>query len=400
MEKSIRGDNLFRINSTKGENSKKYLKGKFFSIHILQKGVDYFKLSGGYVESLWRQIGMSSLRTSVKSFGVLHKRISFDIMSSTTSGRSCTRQYKTNNQQPTNNIALIRRNRDGEQMNIGFIGAGKLCYALSFYLQSKHTVGIYSKTYSHAQQLTTELGSKAYTTIGELIADCDFVGISTSDAQISQVVQEIIQHDIDVGEKIIAHFSGAVSSAVLEPLEQRGAVVLSMHPAQSFADPTTAREQLPHTTFTIEGKPPAQEAIQRLMSEFPNERIFIEPSQKGRYHAAAVILSNYLVTLYALAQEQLLEAGMRPNDTEKILIPLLRSTTKNIEKQGFDALTGPLQRGDADTIAHHLQLLAKDREISDLYRCLGRQTHRLLCERGKSSSLAIEKILCEEQEER
>jgi predicted short-subunit dehydrogenase-like oxidoreductase (DUF2520 family) len=117
--------------------------------------------------------------------------------------------------------------------------------------------------------------------------------------------------------------------------------------------------------------------------------LVIAPSARPLYHAAAVVGSNYLVALAAAASRMLGEAGVEEADTLPALLPLMRGTLDNIERLGVSAaLTGPIARGDADTVRLHLaRLSAADRV---LYCGLGLELLRLARASGMDGQRAEE----------
>lgn len=276
---------------------------------------------------------------------------------------------------------MIRENRDGKRMHIAFIGAGKVCHALSFYFAKRHSVsGIYSRSPERAASLSKNLQTKAYACPGEAIAEADLLFITTTDGEIEGVAKALAEAAGELSGKGFAHCSGSLSSRILHPLRDKGAAIFSLHPAQSFSDPAKALEQLPKTCFTVEGGGDWLPLVKTLFTGYANPIVRIAPEDKIRYHAAMVMLSNYTVTLYGLSESLLKDLGMSREDAKRILLPLLESTLSNLGQKGFDALTGPIERGDKATIEQHLQELTKNPELLTLYRQLGAATLTLLGE--------------------
>jgi predicted short-subunit dehydrogenase-like oxidoreductase (DUF2520 family) len=78
----------------------------------------------------------------------------------------------------------------------------------------------------------------------------------------------------------------------------------------------------------------------------------IADAQRAAYHAAASIASNFLVTLEHAGERVAGAAGLAPEDARVLLAPLVRSTVENWVALGPErALTGPVARGDDDTVA-------------------------------------------------
>jgi predicted short-subunit dehydrogenase-like oxidoreductase (DUF2520 family) len=177
------------------------------------------------------------------------------------------------------------------------------------------------------------------------------------------------------------HCSGALSVEVLAPLHARGYHVGSIHPLQSLAHPISGAELLPGSWFAISGEPEALGTARRLVAELDGDTLSIPVSKRPLYHAAAVVASNYLPVLTALAARLLVLAGAEEDEAVPALLPLMRGTLANIGELGLgSALTGPIARGDVETIRLHLRSLP-EREAR-LYRELGREAIELAETRG------------------
>lgn len=185
------------------------------------------------------------------------------------------------------------------------------------------------------------------------------------------------------------HMSGALSTDVLAPLHGAGYAIGSMHPLMAVADPWLAGERLLGAAFALGGEPAAIAAGRRVVSALGGRPLVVASAMRPLYHAAAVIASNYLVALTAAAARMLGEAGVPDDDTLPALLPLLRGTLDNIEQLGVPAaLTGPIARGDSDTVRLHLaRLSAADRV---LYCGLGLELLRLAREAGLDEERAEE----------
>ena len=180
---------------------------------------------------------------------------------------------------------------------------------------------------------------------------------------------------------VALHCSGALSSDVLAPLHAAGYRVGSLHPLQSLAHPVTGAERLIGSWFAVSGEPEAAAVARRLVAELDGTPLTIPVTRRPLYHAAAVVASNYLPVLLALAARLLVHAGVREEDAVPALLSLMRGTLDNIGELGIAAaLTGPIARGDVETVRLHLRMLP-EREAR-LYRDLGREAVALAEARG------------------
>jgi predicted short-subunit dehydrogenase-like oxidoreductase (DUF2520 family) len=172
------------------------------------------------------------------------------------------------------------------------------------------------------------------------------------------------------------HMSGALSTDVLGPLHGSGYTLGSMHPLMAVADPWLAGERLMGAAFAISGEPAAAVAARRIVAALRGLPLVITPALRPVYHAAAVVASNYLVAITGLAARLLVQAGVAEDDALPALLPLLRGTLDNIAELGVPAsLTGPVARGDIDTIRLHLARLSAEDRV--LYCGLGLELLRM-----------------------
>lgn len=183
------------------------------------------------------------------------------------------------------------------------------------------------------------------------------------------------------------HLSGALDSSALGSLAERGYATGSVHPLQTIADPSSGPERLRGAFFTFEGDGAARPAAEDIIAAAEGRLLELTASDKPRYHAACVFASNYLVTCAAVATRLLATAvGVDEGEAARALAPLWRGSIENLEELGLPAaLTGPVARGDVDTVRANLAALAgADRE---LYRRLA----LVALEIGRRAGLAPER---------
>ena len=164
-------------------------------------------------------------------------------------------------------------------------------------------------------------------------------------------------------------------------------MVGAFHPLQAFASVEQAVENIPGTTFGIEAEEPLSTTLKDMAAAIGGDWIELKASDKVIYHTAAVITSNYLVTLVKLATDLWQTFSIPPDKTTRALLPLLRGTLTNIETIGVpECLTGPIARGDTETIKKHIDALSKTApEMVSTYKELGRQTIPIAIAKGKIS---------------
>jgi predicted short-subunit dehydrogenase-like oxidoreductase (DUF2520 family) len=194
----------------------------------------------------------------------------------------------------------------------------------------------------------------------ELRADsADLVLLCVPDSAISEVARQL-----EPGPWI-AHTSGGTPLAALDPHTRR----FGLHPLQTF---TRARgpEQLDGAWAAVTAESEEARALGFELAELLGLRPFeLADDERGLYHAGAVVASNLLVTLHDAATELVEAAGAPPEALE----PLMRRVIEN----GFE-LTGPVARGDVETIEAHLTAIrARRPSLEPLYRTLTEATEAL-----------------------
>lgn len=269
-------------------------------------------------------------------------------------------------------------------LRIGIIGAGTVGTALAVRLSRKgyQIAAVFSRSLSSAQRLVTNVGGGQVYDSAQAVADnADFVFITTPDDAISVVVNEVRWHS----GRYVVHCSGADSLDVLEPARIVGAHVGSFHPLQTFAGIQKAIENLPGSTFALEAEGELLDILKEMALAMEGRWIKLGAGDKAAYHTAAVMTSNYMVTLVKLATDLWGSFGIPRDQAIQALLPLLKGTINNIENLGVpNALTGPIARGDVGTVQIHLDTLKQTSpDIIPVYCELGLQTVTVALAKGR-----------------
>jgi predicted short-subunit dehydrogenase-like oxidoreductase (DUF2520 family) len=166
----------------------------------------------------------------------------------------------------------------------------------------------------------------------------------------------------------VGHVSGGTPLAALAPHTRR----FSLHPLQTFTHDRGA-EQLDGAWAAVTGETENARAVATALAEILGLRPFaLDDERRALYHAGAAIASNYLVTLRRVAGELLATAGAPP----EALDPLMRRVIEN----GF-ALTGPIERGDWETVERHRAAIAEHApDLLETYDVLARLTREAVAE--------------------
>jgi len=259
-------------------------------------------------------------------------------------------------------------------MRVGFIGIGVVGTALARGLSRAGyaVVAVASRRFESARRLAAAIpGCMAYPETQAVANAADLVFITTRDDAIAEVARSVRW----VSGQMVVHTSGAATVSALAASKEAGALVGSFHPLQTFADADQALTSLPGTTFVLEGKGQVLECLKKIAEDLGGRYLTIRSEDKTLYHAAAVMASNYTVTLMHMAVDMWRAFGVEPPVALQALLPLLRGTVRNIEVVGLPhCLTGPVARGDVTTVQAHLETLAKRApELLPAYRELALQ---------------------------
>ena len=244
------------------------------------------------------------------------------------------------------------------------VGAGKVGTALAVLLKQAgfDIAGITSRTLASAKKAADRLtpsppfSDKAET----LTPQGDIVLLTTKDDAIHEVCANIAKKDGFRGGQIVLHVSGSLPSSILSPAGERGCHTGSMHPLQSFADVDMAIQRLSGATFCLEGASEAVKTATELAGALEGHVMTIRTEDKPIYHAAAVIASNFFVSIIDMSLRFYEAIGISDEKGLKALLPLISGSLANIRELGpVRALTGPIARGDAGVVQSHLDTIAR-----------------------------------------
>jgi predicted short-subunit dehydrogenase-like oxidoreductase (DUF2520 family) len=201
--------------------------------------------------------------------------------------------------------------------------------------------------------------------------------LAVPDTAIGEVAEAIA--DAVPPLRLVGHTSGATGLDALAPCAGAGAATFSLHPLQTVPAPDTDLTAAP---CAVSGSSPEADQFAHGLAERLGMRPFaVSEERRAAYHAAAAIASNFLVALEESATELLGRAGVE--DARELLVPLVLRTAANWAEDGAEALTGPIARGDEETVARHREALAElAPELAPLYEVLAERT-REIARRGR-----------------
>lgn len=271
---------------------------------------------------------------------------------------------------------------DATRPRIGFIGAGRTAFALGRALSEAgyEVSAVSSRAPTSSAELAAQLPYCAAFEDPQGVVDAaGIIFITTPDAAIRSTVDELRWRP---GTAVV-HCSGALSRDVLAAATANGVETGCLHPLQTFASRETSPD-LHGTYFAIEADAPLEATLRDLVEALGGIAITLRAEDRALYHASAVMTSNYVVTLLKLATDLWLRFGYDRPTALQALLPLLRGAVENLEALGLPAaLTGPVARGDVESVRKHIEALADGApEVLDAYRVLGMETIPLALAKG------------------
>ena len=254
--------------------------------------------------------------------------------------------------------------------DLAIIGQGRVGTALGAALAGTDV----AVTSLSSRSLPTELAASAYV-------------VAVRDADVAATARRLVSRH-QGGAPIILHTAGALSSSVL--LDAGAAHGALMHPLVAFAGATAT---LRGAWFAIEGDAMARELATTLVAKMGGQSFFLRADQLATYHAAAVLASNHVLGLVAVASALLAELGLEERAATTALARLFRGVADNLDALGLPrALTGPIARGDAETVRAHLVALAEEPEARASYLATAPVLVRLAAEKGSADPVGLQEI--------
>ncbi len=271
---------------------------------------------------------------------------------------------------------------------VALIGAGSAGSAIAVALnQAGYPVtAVSSRSIKSAQRCAALVGCEYVgTDLAAASRRAEIVIISTPDSVIEATCQAIAAAGGFSAGQLVIHLSGALVSDALESARDAGADTLALHPAQTMAEPLQSAESLKTAWFCLEGNDLAVTRGSAITNEISGKTAVIDKSKKALYHAALSLSSNYLITLEAIAVEMLAGAGISRQHALGLLMPLIQGSVDTLAQSGLpDALTGPISRGDAQTIEKHIHAMGEiPQEHQQIYKVMGLETLKLAIAKGK-----------------
>jgi predicted short-subunit dehydrogenase-like oxidoreductase (DUF2520 family) len=288
-----------------------------------------------------------------------------------------------------------RTGRASRQLRVGVIGAGRVGAVIGAALAAAgHSVvaasGVSAASVSRIGRL---LPGARLSPADEVPANADLVLIAVPDDALGPLVRGLAEGGSFGEGLVVAHTSGAHGIDVLAPAVAVGAEGLALHPAMTFSGHAGDLNRLAEgVSFGVTATPSLRAFATRLVADLGGSVEWVAETARPLYHAALAHGANHLVTLTNEALDRLRDAGVI--HPERVLGPLLRAALENTLSLGDAALTGPVARGDAGTIARHLEVLRQVAPDSvPSYLALARRTADRAIASGRLRPMDAEPLL-------
>jgi predicted short-subunit dehydrogenase-like oxidoreductase (DUF2520 family) len=261
------------------------------------------------------------------------------------------------------------------RLNVGVVGAGRVGTALAVALsRAGHTITAASAVSDASRRRVDQsLPGTPVRQPEEVVGAADLVLLTVPDDALPGLVRGLAATGAPLAGRLLVHASGRHGLGVLEPATQQGALPLALHPVMTFTGRPDDADRLVGICFGVTAPAVLRPAAEVLVMEMGGEPVFIAEADRDLYHAALAGAANHLVTQVVQAEDLLTKAGV--GQPARMLGPLLSAALDNALRLGDAALTGPVARGDADTVAGHLAALRSEApEALPAYLALARLT--------------------------
>jgi predicted short-subunit dehydrogenase-like oxidoreductase (DUF2520 family) len=243
------------------------------------------------------------------------------------------------------------------QLRVGVVGAGRAGTALATALSraGHRIVAASAVSAASRERIERFLPGTPVLEPADVLDVTDLVLLTVPDDALAGLVSGLAATGAPLAGRLLAHASGRHGLAVLEPAVRKGALPLALHPVMTFTGRPDDVDRLAGISFGVTAPDALRPVAEVLVLEMGGEPVFIAEEYRDLYHAALAGAANHLVTQVVQACDLLAIAGVA--QPARMLGPLLSAALDNSLRLGDAALTGPVARGDAETVAGHVAAL-------------------------------------------
>lgn len=261
------------------------------------------------------------------------------------------------------------------RLRVGVVGTGRVGAVLGAALAraGHHVVAAYAVSDLSRLRAEALLPAVPLVALDDVLAQSDLTLLTVPDDALAGLVAGLVEAGSIKPGKFLAHASGRYGFGVLEPAMRVGALPLALHPVMTFTGTSVDLARLDGTPFGVTAPDELRPVAESLVVEMGGEPVWIAEDSRTRYHAALAHGSNHLMTLVGQTLDVLTSAGVE--DPARLIAPLLSASLDNSLRYGDHVLTGPVARGDARTVAAHIEALGEvSAQAQSTYVALARAT--------------------------
>ena len=258
---------------------------------------------------------------------------------------------------------------------IGVVGAGRVGAVLAAALrEAGHEIAaVAGESHASRTRIDTLLHGVRVDKPTAVSRACDLLLLTVPDDMLSNVVTMLAASGAIREGQYVVHTSGKHGLAVLQPAADAGAHVLAMHPAMTFTGTHVDLARLAGCVYGVTANPDTEDLAAKLVADLRGRLLRVAEDRRALYHAGLAHGANHLVTLVSQAMDLLRDSGA--DDPAATLRPLLTAALDNALEYGSAALTGPIVRGDVETVRAHLRDIAANRPATlESYVAMARAT--------------------------
>lgn len=262
--------------------------------------------------------------------------------------------------------------------NTFIIGAGPVATALAGALRiaGVPVLGLWARRPDAARQAGAAAGVAAFSSAPpDIMMESDVIIVAVRDAAIADVAAMLVGTGLVNRRHVLVHCAGALAAeAAFAGVLGKVAGVAVMHPLRAISDGKRVIHELKGSVFGVQGDAEGCVRARRLVAAMGGNELPLERSQMVAYHAAAAIASNLVVALLDTGVATLMASGMNEQDATAALLPLAIGALQNVGSAGVvRGLTGPVQRGDAETVRAHLASVQSIAGVGPIYKTLSQR---------------------------
>jgi predicted short-subunit dehydrogenase-like oxidoreductase (DUF2520 family) len=280
------------------------------------------------------------------------------------------------------------------RLDVGVVGAGRVGSVLGAALArvGHRVVAVSAVSEASLARAAELLPGTPVLPPDEVVRRAELVVLAVPDDALEDLVAGLAATGAWQAGQLVAHTSGRHGLEVYAPAAAHHVLGMALHPAMTFSGTAIDLDRLADCCFGVTAPEPLRPAAEALVLEVGGEPVWVEESQRPMYHAALTHGANHLVTLTAQAMQALEAAGVE--SPARVLTPLVTAALDNALRSGDGALTGPVARGDAGTVAEHLRQLQRlTPDVRPTYLALARATAERALASGRLRPHAAEPLL-------